>query len=129
MQYEWRMCAGLLREMKITADDLDIPLVILAIPNAHLVSPRWVDFLQQRGCEVNDRMTTSRIVNDWLADFCIQEGIPWIDPLTTFRQRQGVGEELYLQTDDHMTPAGYALLGEALADGLASELKAKKNQP
>ena len=129
MQHEWRLCEGLLREMQTTADEMDIALVILAIPNAHLVSRRWVDFLQQRGCEVNDQMTTSRIVNDWLAEFCAQEGIHSVDPLATFRERQDAGKELYLRTDDHMTRAGHELLGQALAAAITSQFVSRTSQP
>ncbi len=129
MQFEWQLCEGLLREIKATADAINVPLVILAIPNAHLVSQRWVDFLEQRGCETNPQMTTSRVVNDWLGTFCEKEKILCVDPLSTFRERQAAGEELYLQTDDHMTPAGYALLGEALAEALHDQLPAAGGSP
>ena len=129
MQHEWDLCEGLLREMQATADEMDIPLVILAIPNAHLVSQRWVDLLRQGGCEVNDQMTTSRVVNDWLADFCTEQGILCVDLLATFRARQAIGEDLYLQADDHMTAEGHALLGEALSEALATQLKSSMLSP
>ncbi len=129
MQYEWKLCAELLGAAKVTTDRLGIPLVILAIPNAHLVSRRWVDFLEERGCEVNERMTSEQVVNQWLADFCRQADIRCVDPLATFRRQQTDGQHLYLETDDHMTPAGYALLGQALAEALHDELASRGSQP
>jgi lysophospholipase L1-like esterase len=118
MQFEWQLCAGLLRECKAASDEQDVPLVVLAIPNAQLVSQCWVDFLAARGCLVTSDMTTSRVVNDWLAETCRDNGIVCVDPLEQFRREERAGTILYLKTDDHMTPRGQQLLGESLAAAL-----------
>jgi hypothetical protein len=118
MRREWQLCSGLLHEMRQATREQGVDLVFLAIPNAHLVSQRWVDFLRDRGCLVTDDMVTSRVVNQWLADFCKANDLPCIDPLDTFREEESKGNMVYLETDDHMTPMGHRLLGQALAEGL-----------
>ena len=118
MWYEWRLCEGLLLEMRSAADQAGVDFLVFAIPNAHLVSQKWVEFLADLGCDVSDRMTTSRVVNDWLQQFCLQHDIGCLDPLDDFRNHPDADNGLYLRTDDHMTPAGQRLLGEKLAQWL-----------
>ena len=96
----------------------DVAVGKLRQRNRLLVSQHWVDFLQQLGCHVHEDMTTAQVVNDWLAELCAERNMTCVDPLQQFRAEQARGQELYLQTDDHMTPLGYRLLGEALARAL-----------
>lgn len=84
MRHEWKLCEGLLSEMKATSAECGAEFVVLAIPNAHLVSTRWLDFLSKMGCEVSDEMTDSSIVNDWMQDFCRNNEIALVDPLEIF---------------------------------------------
>ena len=117
MPNEWRLCEGLLREMaRSIRDEMNAEMVVLAVPNAHLVSQRWVDFLRDTWeCPVHPKMTSTRIVNDWMREFCDKEVILCVDPLEQVRAETRVGTELYLKTDDHMNAAGQRLLGEILA--------------
>jgi len=124
MRQEWQLCAGMLREIHHVASAANAELVILVIPHSHAVSQRWVRFLGSLGCEVNDTMTTVRTINDWLAEFAAHERIPCIDALDEFRAAEARGLRLYFDTDDHMTPQGYRLLGEILAAELQRHLPA-----
>ncbi len=123
MNFEWLLCEKLILEMKSAAAEMGSELVVLAIPNAHLVSPRWVRFLGDLGCDTNDAMTQSQVINDRLRDFCRRNGLQCIDPLDRFRKEFAAGQTLYLTTDDHMSPLGYHLLGEELATGLKRRIK------
>jgi len=118
MRQEWRLCEDVLRETKRVAEAAGAELVVLAVPHSHAVSRRWVRFLGELGCDVNEEMTSTRTINEWLAEFADREQIPCIDPLDQFRTASESGQRLYFDTDDHMTPLGQHLLGEALADGL-----------
>ena len=122
MRQEWQLCEGLFREMHHIAASANAQLVILAIPHAHAVSRRWVRWLGELGCEVSDRMTTARTINDWLAAFAAREQIVCVDPLDAFRAAESHGEALYFGTDDHMTPQGHRLLAQALAARIGSQI-------
>lgn len=117
MPNEWRLCAGLLREMaQTTQQKMDAEMMVVAMPNAHLVSQRWVDFLRDTWqCPVHPEMTTARVVNDWMREFCDEQHLLCVDPLEQVREATRAGQELYLQTDDHMNAAGQRLVGEILA--------------
>ena len=125
MYFEWQLCERILLEMRGAAVRANAQFVVLAIPNAHLVSQRWVAFLAKLGCEVDDRMTSSRMINDWLAEFCRSNRIQCVDPLDDFRALSSAGSDLYLNTDDHMSPKGQRLLAEKLAAGLVPLLPGK----
>jgi hypothetical protein len=127
MQQEWRLCEGLLREMHHVAAAGGAEFVILAIPHSHAVSGRWVHFLGSLGCEVNDRLTTTRTLNNWLANFAQREQIACLDVLEQFRAAEIRGERLYFDTDDHLTPQGQRLLGRRLADALRPRLAAAES--
>lgn len=120
MPHEWRLCEGLLAEMaRTTRQEMHAEMMVLALPNAHLVSPRWIDFLRDTWqCPVYPEMTTAHVVNDWMGEFCRRQGILCVDPLQQVRDQTQAGKELYLKTDDHMNAAGQRLVGELLAADL-----------
>ncbi len=123
IEHEWRLCAKLFREMKRVAEESDAELIVLAIPHAHAVSNRWVTFLGQLGCQINDQMTSSTVINDWIREMGSQQNLVVVDPLSQFRELDAAGDDLYFQTDDHMTPRGHQLLAKTLAPVLAEYLK------
>jgi len=119
MQFEWKLCAGLLDEIRQACADMDADLLVLALPNAHLVSQRWVDFIADAwGAEADPAMTESRVINDWLLAYCAERNVPLVDPLDEFRARTAAGQELYFTTDDHLNRDGQQLVGEILAAAL-----------
>jgi hypothetical protein len=129
MPYEWQVCAGLLAEMHAACLGAKTQLVVLAIPAAHLVSPRWVNFHAALGCDVDPEMTSTRVVNQWLADTGKDLSVVVVDPLDSFRSRERAGGGLYFPTDDHMTAQGHRLLGQSLADALAPMLDQPAHPP
>ncbi len=122
MQYEWKLCEGLLLEMKSAAKDCGAELIVFAIPHAHAASEDWIEFLRECGCQVSVEMTTTRTVNNWLKSFCERKSIVCVDATEQIRKRQSAGAQLYWKTDDHMTPEGQGLLGKILADALHDQL-------
>lgn len=122
MEFEWKLCAELLMEMKSAAAGFDAEMIVLAVPTAHQVSEQWLEMLAKLGCEIPPEMTTSTIINEWMADFCLRNDLQLIDPLSRFRKESTAGEELFFTYDDHPTKKGYRLLGEELADALHNRI-------
>ncbi len=122
MQQEWSLCEAVLHEMDRTVTAAGARLVIFGIPAAHAVSERSVRFLGDLGCEINDRMTSSQTINQWLAEFAGRDQIPLIDATARFRSAIESEPNLYFASDDHMTPQGHQLLAEVLAEGLAEQI-------
>jgi hypothetical protein len=122
MRQEWQLCEGVLRETHQVCENAGAELVLLVIPQQHAVSPRWVRFLESLGCAVTDELTSLHTLNDWIADFAARERIVCLDTLGEIRAAVATGQRLYFDTDDHMTPRGYQLVGERLAAGLAERI-------
>lgn len=124
MRQEWQLCEGVLSEIHRVAKETDAELVILAIPAAYAASPRWVRFLRSLGCEASDELTKLRTINDWLAEFASRENVACLDTLDEIRAAVAAGEQIYFDTDGHLTPLGYRLVGQLLAAGLADRIAA-----
>jgi lysophospholipase L1-like esterase len=127
MPYEWRLCEELLLEIKTLCDEIDAELVVVSLPNAHQVSGEWNEFLGRLGCDVYDEMTTTDIVNGWMTDFCRENHLTSVDPLHKVREEWAAGEKLYFTYDNHMTPKGYRIVGEAVAEVLSRLIETERS--
>jgi hypothetical protein len=122
MQSEWTVCEGVLAAMSKSAERASSELLVLAIPCAYQVSPESVDFLAEMNCVAMPEMLTSRVVNDWLVQFCRNENVECVDPLSDLREAQRAGEGVYFAQDGHLNAAGHRIVGNVLAEWLTSSL-------
>jgi hypothetical protein len=122
MRREWLLCEKLLAEIKSSSEEIGTDFLVIAIPQAYQVTAASVEFLRKTDCDAPDAILETRRVNDWLNEFCRQQGVVCVDPLSQLRGSEERAA-LYYPEDGHLTPQGQAVLGEMLAEALKPLLR------
>jgi len=89
-------------------------LVVFAVPAQFQVDPNTLEFVRESyGLEANELAGPQT----WLADYCRERDIPYIDPLQEFRELSKE-QALYWEFNPHFNAAGNQLSAEALFEGM-----------
>ncbi|MBI5629791.1 MAG: SGNH/GDSL hydrolase family protein [Elusimicrobia bacterium] len=127
MQGEWELCREILLETKKAAARNGAELMILVIPQYMQADPRGIASFERLGLAMDRKLLSSRVVTDLVLDFCRENGLFCIDPLSRFREEAKITKEpLYFLLDAHMTAAGNRLLAQTVAQALAARMLASR---
>ena len=92
-------------------------LVIVIFPHSIQVNRSHFDFFRGLTFAMDDRTLESTRPQDLMRELCRERGIPLLDLLPVLEER--ADEELYLEKDDHLNPAGNAVAAEHILAFLA----------
>lgn len=116
----WKRTEPLFALLKRRADEIGTQLVCVCIPDHNQVNPKAV---------IRNIDPVNFEVQERLQKVCAQNGIPYFDPLPSFRaafaKRNAAEPPLYYYVDRHMSPAGNAVMGDYLAEVLGPLLPPK----
>ncbi|HMB71778.1 MAG TPA: hypothetical protein VKU85_20875 [bacterium] len=112
----WRRVRELILEMDDVCRANGAGLAIVIFPHSIQVNRSHFDFFRSMTFAMDDGTLDSTRPQDLMRELCTERGIPLLDLLPVLEEHSE--EELYLEKDDHLNPAGNALAAEHILEFL-----------
>jgi hypothetical protein len=113
----WRRIRELIAEMDDSCRESGARLLVAIFPHSIQVNRSHFDFFRGMTFAMDDRTLDSTRPQDLMRELCDERGIPLLDLLPVLEDHSD--EELYLDKDDHLNPAGNAVAAEEILAFLA----------
>ncbi len=115
----WRTSRGLLAEIDETCRNMDSELLVVIIPHSTQINDHQFPLFKSLKFSIDERLTNSDRPQTLMTDFCDELGVPCLDLLPYFKERQD--EDFFRRYDDHFNEKGDRLAAEAVLGVLGSE--------